>query len=259
MMPRKKKKRYTREELNQMFLAQLPQDQLLLLEAYYRDVIPRGKLLRQVSSGIYMSDADLWQRWVDQNETVEIRFLPLNPATRYEDGDFVIPSEEVAAYYESHQEEFAVPARAALTVVVMGKAPTPADTIASAEHAAAVRQEIIDGADFAEVAIRESSDEQTAPLGGELGIFPKNRMVASFDSAAFAARVGPGAGRSLVDRETDLSRIGRSPWWDRPAVWNWTGLTIPSGELVYILFYPVNSFLHCSKDSIQPMSNHFSW
>ncbi len=46
----------------QTFLASLPQDQLLLLESYYRDVIPRGKLLRQVSSGIYLSDAELWRR-----------------------------------------------------------------------------------------------------------------------------------------------------------------------------------------------------
>ena len=46
----------------QAFLAQLPQDQLLLLEAYYRDVIPRGKLLRQVSSGIFLSDADLCEQ-----------------------------------------------------------------------------------------------------------------------------------------------------------------------------------------------------
>lgn len=174
----------------QAFLAQLPQDQLLLLEAYYRDVIPRGKLLRQVSSGIFLSDAELWQRWQDQNDMVEIRFVPLNPATRYEDSDFSIPSDEVLAYYESHQEEFEVPARATLKVVVMGKAPTAADTIASAEHAAAVRQEILDGADFAEVAARESSDQQTAPIGGELGVFPKNRMVSSFDSAAFAARIG---------------------------------------------------------------------
>ena len=174
----------------QAFLAQLPQDQLLLLEAYYRDVIPRGKLLRQVSSGIFLSDADLWQRYEDQNATAEIRFVPLNPATRYEDSEVEIPTAEVEAYYESHEDEFEVPARATLKVVVMGKAPMPADTAASAAHADAVRQEILDGADFAEVAARESSDQQTAPLGGDLGVFPQGRMVTAFDSAVFAARVG---------------------------------------------------------------------
>lgn len=174
----------------QAWLATLPQDQLLLLEAYYRDAIPRGKLLRQVSSGIYLSDAELWERYRDQNETAEIRFVPLNPASRYDDADFPIPAEEVEAYYESHQEEFAVPARATIKAVVMPKTPTAADSLASEERARAVRQEILDGADFAEVAARESSDQQTAGIGGDLGVFPKGRMVGAFDSAVFSARIG---------------------------------------------------------------------
>ena len=74
----------------QAFLASLPPEQLMLLEAYYRDVIPRGKLLRQVSSGIYLSDAELWQLFRDNNEQVEVRFVALDPATRYEDSDFDI-------------------------------------------------------------------------------------------------------------------------------------------------------------------------
>ena len=63
----------------QIFLATLPAEQLLLLEAFYRDVIPRGKLLRQVSAGIYLSDAELWQLWKDQNEQVEVRYLAFDP------------------------------------------------------------------------------------------------------------------------------------------------------------------------------------
>ena len=174
----------------QSFLAQLPQDQLLLLEAYYRDVIPRGKLLRQVSSGIYLSDGALWQQWKDQNETVEIRYVPLNPGSRYDDAEVPVERSEVQAYYDTHQEEFEMPARATVRAVVLDKTPLASDTAAALEKARAVRQEILDGADFAAVALRESSDESTRDRGGELGVFPKGRMVAAFDSVAFAARVG---------------------------------------------------------------------
>jgi hypothetical protein len=45
------------------------------LEAYYRDVIPRSKLMRQVTSGIYVTDAMLWRDFRDQNEQVEVEFL----------------------------------------------------------------------------------------------------------------------------------------------------------------------------------------
>lgn len=174
----------------QGFLAQLPQDQLLLLEGYYREVIPRGKLLRQVSSGIYLSDGALWQQWKDQNESVVIRYVPLNPGTRYEDADVPVERSEIEAYYGTHQEEFEMPARATVKAVVLDKTPVAGDTVAALEKAEGIRQEILDGADFATVAQRESSDQTTAAKGGELGVFPKGRMVAAFDSVAFSARTG---------------------------------------------------------------------
>ena len=173
----------------QTFLATLPPDQLLLLEAYYRDVIPRGKLLRQVSSGIFLTDGDLWRQYRDQNDEVEIRFVALDPSGRYDDGDFTIAAADVEEYYQAHQDEFAIPARATVKVVVLDKTPTPADTVAMSDKAEALRQEIIDSGDFAEVASRESSDEGSAAIGGDLGVFPKGRMVGPFDSVVFAARL----------------------------------------------------------------------
>jgi peptidyl-prolyl cis-trans isomerase D len=174
----------------QAFLAQLPEDQRLLLEAYYRDVIPRGKLLRQVSSGIYLSDAKLWESWKDRNETVQIRYVPLDPASRYDDADFPIDPGDIEAYYRTHQDEFEVPAQATVKAVVLDKAPTAADTVAALERARQIRQEILDGADFAEVAARESSDQSTAQAGGDLGTFAPGRMVPAFDSVVFQESVG---------------------------------------------------------------------
>ena len=174
----------------QIFLATLPAEQLLLLEAYYRDVIPRGKLLRQVSAGIYLSDAELWQLWKDQNEQVEVRYLAFDPANRYEDGQFSIPDSEIEEYYRDQQEEFEVPARAAVKVIVLDKTPTAADTAASGERAGEIRQELLDGADFAETARQTSVDQGSAELGGELGVFPKGRMTGAFDSTVFSTPVG---------------------------------------------------------------------
>lgn len=174
----------------QGFLATLPPEQLLLLEAYYRDVIPRGKLLRQVTSGIYVSDAALWHRWKDQHDQVRIRYVPMDPSTRYPDEEFSIAESEIAAYYEAHQEEFEVPARATVTVAVIDKTPTAADSAAALERARSVRQEIVGGADFAEVAQRESADEATATLGGDLGVLEPGSMTTRLDSIVFAAPIG---------------------------------------------------------------------
>ena len=174
----------------QTFLSTLPPEQLLVLEAYYRSAIPRTKLLRQVATGIYPPDAALWQQWKDQNELSEIRFVPLDPANRYEDSEFTVSQDEIADYYEENSEEFEIPARATIKFVVLDKTPTAADTAASRERADSIRQEIVAGADFGELAQIESSDQGTAALGGDLGVFPPGRMVAEFDSAVFSSSSG---------------------------------------------------------------------
>ena len=71
--------------------------------------------------------------------------------------------------------------------VAFTKAPTPEDTLAVENTALELRQEILDGADFSELAQTESSDAVSAADGGSLGVFARGRMPAPFDSAVFAS------------------------------------------------------------------------
>ena len=174
----------------QRWLSQASQEQLLALESYYRDIIPRGKLLRQVTSGIFLSDAELWQMWRDRHEAVQVQYVPFNPATHYPDSLFTVSDQDIQTYYNDHQDQFQVPARATIKAVVINKAPTPADTAAALAKARAIRKEILDGANFATVAKRESADSASAVKGGDLGTFAKGSMTPAFDSAIFAAPVG---------------------------------------------------------------------
>ncbi|MBT8404269.1 MAG: peptidylprolyl isomerase [Gemmatimonadetes bacterium] len=175
----------------QDFLATQADEALLLqLEAYYRDVIPRGKLVRQVSTGIYLPDNLLWQRWRDQNETVEIRYIPLDPGQRIPDSEIEISEADLRSYYDDHEEDFEQPLRAEVRGVVLSKTMSAADSAEARARAAEIRQSILEGEDFGEMALIESSDEVTATENGDLGVFPKGRMVAAFDSAVFAAPVG---------------------------------------------------------------------
>ncbi len=171
----------------QQFLATADNLVQLQLEAYYRDIIPRGKLLRQVSSGIYVSDAELWSAYKDMNESASVSYVSFEPLSRVSDDQIDISEAEVSRYYDENREEFLVPASAGVISVSFSKAPTPADTAAVMERALEIRRSILDGEDFAEAAMRESTDEATAPGGGDLGVFSKGTMVVPFDSAVFAA------------------------------------------------------------------------
>ena len=169
---------------------QIDEGTLLYLEQYYREIIPRGKLLRQITSGMFLTDAELWQQWRDRSETVQVRYVALDPYQRTEDASVDITDDEIGAYYRENESDFEVAARAAVKVVALRKAPTAADSVATRERALALREEILAGADFAEVASRESSDQLSAASGGELGTFPRGRMTAAFEETAFSAPLG---------------------------------------------------------------------
>ncbi len=174
----------------QEFLATAADELFLLqLEAYYREIIPQGKLMRQVTSGIYFSDAELWDTYREENEQVRLRFLSLNPMLRVPDSQVEITNAEVQAYFREHEEDFQTPAQAEVKYVTLTKAPLREDTAAARELATALRQEILDGGDFAEVAQRESGDNVSGPRGGDLGTLPRGQMPPAFDSLAFSVPV----------------------------------------------------------------------
>src|SRR5690606_12154576 len=92
-----------------------------LLEAQYRDQILRAKLLRNVTSDVFLSDAALWQRYSDQHETVSIALTPLVPNRVIPDSAVSASDDEIAAYYRAHSSEFDRPATAFLSYVALNR------------------------------------------------------------------------------------------------------------------------------------------
>lgn len=166
-----------------------PQDLLLQLEDYFRSVIPQQKLFSRVTSGAYVSDAELWRAWQDRNETATVEYVALD-VSRLVPGEVQVSDAEVRKYYDENRDEFRRDAAARLTLAVLPKAATAADTAASLERAERVRAEIAGGADFAEVARRESADPGSREQGGDLGTFARGQMVPAFEEAAFSLPVG---------------------------------------------------------------------
>jgi peptidyl-prolyl cis-trans isomerase D len=175
----------------QQFLASpsASDDLLLQLEQYYRGVLPRQKLIRQVTAGSYLSDAELWSLWRDQNETATVDYVALD-LSKLVPGEVQVTEKEIESYYDEHEDAFERPASARLTIAAFSKGTASADTAAARVRAEQVRQEIVGGADFAQVAARESADPGSKANGGDLGTFTRGQMVGAFDSVAFSIPVG---------------------------------------------------------------------
>jgi peptidyl-prolyl cis-trans isomerase D len=162
---------------------------LLALEARYRDELPRVKLMEQLTAGIFVSDAELWQEYRDRHDSVTVAALALVPQVGPADSTPVSDA-EIEAYYRDHRKDFERPATAYLSFIAVSRRANPSDSAAALARAKGVRQEILGGADFAEVAKRESADSTSRVKGGDLGDVPRGSFIPDFERAALALRPG---------------------------------------------------------------------
>jgi parvulin-like peptidyl-prolyl isomerase len=163
---------------------------LIQLELRYREELPRFKLMQQVTSDIYVSDAKLWQIYRDQHDSVTVRALVVRPAAVVADASVPVTDDDLRRYYESHRDELRRPARAYLTFTALLKFPTPADSAMVVERARALRDSILAGADFAEVARLYSADSGSAAQGGTLGTIARGQTVPAFERAVWSLPLG---------------------------------------------------------------------
>jgi len=103
---------------------------------------------------------------------------------------------QLKAWYDAHQSEYETATARHILVRFQGsrvplkqgqKDLTPEEALARAE---ALRQRILKGEDFAQVAKAESDDVGSGKNGGELGSFGRGKMIPEFEKAVFTLPVG---------------------------------------------------------------------
>ena len=156
------------------------------LEAQYRTQIERAKLVRGITSDVYLSDAALWERYRDESEKVKIGLAAIVPRNAVPDSAVRVSDQEAAAYYRSHRKEFDRPKTVYSSFVAIPRFADGTDSAAARARADSLRKEILGGRPFDEVAKLESADTVSARQGGDLGEWTKGAFDPAFDSAAFA-------------------------------------------------------------------------
>jgi peptidyl-prolyl cis-trans isomerase D len=101
-----------------------------------------------------------------------------------------ISDADIRAYFNVHKDEFEGVGRASVSLVMIPRLVTPADSAAAKAKAQSLRDEITKGAKFEDVAKRESIDTISGAKGGDLGAMPKANYVAEFSKAADALKPG---------------------------------------------------------------------
>ncbi|HJQ53393.1 MAG TPA: peptidyl-prolyl cis-trans isomerase [Gemmatimonadaceae bacterium] len=162
---------------------------LYQLEQYYRTEIPKEKLFDQVAGDVYVTDDQLWRRYQDQHDSAQVSFVLFQPE-RISDSAVRVSDDEIRAYYDTHKKLFERSGTAKVSLIIVPRVITAADSAAVRNHALELRAKILGGEKFEDVARAESADSASAVNGGSLGKGPKGRFVAPFETAAAALKPG---------------------------------------------------------------------
>jgi peptidyl-prolyl cis-trans isomerase D len=121
---------------------------------------------------------------------VATKLLTILPQSVFSDENVEVTDAEIQAYYESQRDDFVQPATAYLSFISVSRIPDGADTAAALDRANSVLAELREGADFSDLAARESADSGSRQQGGDLGEVRLGQHVAPFADAAMALRSG---------------------------------------------------------------------
>jgi peptidyl-prolyl cis-trans isomerase D len=156
------------------------------MEAQYRTQIERTKLVRAITSDVYLSDAALWERYRDEHEKVKIGLAAIVPKNAVSDSSISVTPQEVEQYYRTHRKELDRPKTVYTSFVAIPRLPDASDTASARARADSLRKEILAGRPFDELAKLESADTVSGRQGGDLGEWTKGAFDPAFDSAAFS-------------------------------------------------------------------------
>lgn len=164
---------------------QVEDDEIDMLIAMYHQQMPPDTSLEEQLAQMNMSEEefrDNLRRELRVNKMLEEKVAHVGEPT----------AEEVEAFHTAHLDEyFSVPesVRARHILIAVEAAATDEERDAAREQAEAIRTQVLDGADFGELAMTQS-DCPSGQRGGDLGQFGRGQMVPAFEAAAFTQEVG---------------------------------------------------------------------
>jgi peptidyl-prolyl cis-trans isomerase D len=171
-------------------------------EAALREDLLARRAARLIEASAAVSDAEAREFLRARLEEVEVAYVPIDPAELRDpaavddaaaDGLVASDPERVRRAYDERKSEFDQPEQVrARHILIRAAAGEGADAAraearARAERAAA---RVRGGEPFEKVAAELSEDPGSKDRGGDLGFFPRGRMVPAFEEAAFSLAPG---------------------------------------------------------------------
>ncbi len=147
---------------------------------------------------VNFSDDDLKKYFQSHKEKYKtpvmrrIKFVKFNPFSFSK--DVKVTDEEVKAYYEKNKDKYTQKEEVRAKHILISPAAKKISDKEARKLAEKIYNQLKKGADFDALAKKYSDDPGSKRRGGDLGYFPRGRMVKPFEEKAFSMKIGEIAG-----------------------------------------------------------------
>jgi peptidyl-prolyl cis-trans isomerase SurA len=129
--------------------------------------------------------------WEDYKTTIRNGLLTQEVVRREVGSHINIGNDEVKKYYDAHPQEFTRPEQVVLSEIFLsteGKSPEEIESVQ--KKAEDLRNRVMKGDEFSEIAKRYSEGSTAKDRGGELGTFPKGELDQKLEEVVFNMEKG---------------------------------------------------------------------
>ncbi len=182
------------------------------VEAYVAETLPEQKLQDQIVAAAKVSEADVRDRFVLNNEKLKIRYLHF-PIDSFPVDTSRIGGADIETYYKSHPEEFTGPPEVKLQVALIRRLPKDPDFATARERMLGIREQILAQPDSFPRYARTYSEILSAPKGGDAPDMPYGAMRPALQAVVKVIQPGQISDVAREERSLHLFRLDKK-WLD---------------------------------------------
>ncbi len=168
-------------------------------------MVPVEKLQQKVIADAHVSDAEVKAEYIRNQIAYDLDYLFVK-STMWKDNEVEVSEAEMQNYYDLNIEDFQQDETRKLKYIATEIKATARDTTRALNLINDVKDEILAGGSFEDLA-QIHSEGPTGPNGGYLGWFGKGKMAPPFEAAAFSATVGEVVGPVLTQFGYHLIKV----------------------------------------------------
>ena len=184
---KERQKNLLRDMIDQQLLIERAKDMGIDVET---DLVKRLDEVRKENGLATMDDLEKAVEkqgivWEDYKQQMKNGLLTQKVIQQEVGGRMDIGPDEIKKYYDAHKQDFNSPEQVDLSEIFLNTdGKTPEEVAAVKTKADDLHKQLVNGADFAQLAIRHS-EGSTAQDGGELGAFQRGQLAPQLEAVVF--------------------------------------------------------------------------